>query len=266
MKEPETMPELHDLFDAASDDLPPLPDLLPDVHRAARRRTLTAGAATGVGVAVLVGISAVGLFAVRDGTGAADDSGSGTGALNSGPVGAFPSENPSMARSAFETYAAGVLQAEWPLPGERIAPDGATKSGPPRFSVLTAQGKDEIVMSFERLPKNATQQAKAPCATGTPQQGADIFACGKLSGGDTVTANRHDSIVTIGFVLDQIQFSLDFSGPPTNQMTTQQMLTLGESTGLRDIFTDAVASGLVKPMQVFTATPRPPADPSGGHS
>ena len=257
------MSELHDLLDAASDDLPPLPDLLPDVHRTARRRSFATGAAVGVGVAALVGASAVGLFAVRDGTGAAVTSGNGSGALGSGQDSAFPSDDPSMSRSAFETYAAGVLQAEWPLSGERITPDGTSVNGLPQFSVLTPQGKDRILLSFDSLPKSDADQATAPCATGTPQQGANDFVCGKLPGGDTVTASRRDGSVVIGFVLYQVQLTLEFDGPATIQLTTQQMLTLGESTGLRGILAEAADSGLVKPIQVLTA---PPRSPSGGRS
>lgn len=120
--------DLHDLFDAASADLPPLPDLVPAAHRIEHRRrvaTRSLGAALSAALVIGAGTFALNTPGRSDGsTGLSVKAGSG-------------SASGSHERD-FKTRAAALLQSVWPVQGETIRPAVGDAQA---FVVIAPDGK-----------------------------------------------------------------------------------------------------------------------------
>ena len=118
--------DLHNLFDAATADLSPLPDLVPEAHRIVRRRRLTTrslGAA--LSAALVIG---AGTFAL-DSPWHSD----GSPGFSSTQVGLSAST-----LSDYKTRAAALLQGIWPVADETIRP---AKGAPQAFEIVAPDGK-----------------------------------------------------------------------------------------------------------------------------
>ena len=101
------MPNLHELFDAASGDLPPLPDLAPSARRIVRRRHLAARTSAAVLSSALV--IGVGTFALS-----AQNSGNARDAANSPP------------RAYSQQYVLDTLRSLWPNKNQQLNPEDST--------------------------------------------------------------------------------------------------------------------------------------------
>ena len=107
--------QLHDLFDAATAGLSPLPDLVPEAHRIVRRRRLAThslGAALSAALAI-----GVGTFAL-DSPGRSDGH---TGIGVQARLSASTESSASMLAD-YKNRAAALLQGIWPVTGETIRP------------------------------------------------------------------------------------------------------------------------------------------------
>lgn len=117
--------DLHDLFDAATADLSPLPDLVPEAHRIVRRHRLTTRSlGTALSAALVIG---AGTFALDP-----PQRSGGSGAIDA-QVGLSAST-----LSDFKTRVSALLQGIWPVDGETIRP---AKGAPQAFEIAAADGK-----------------------------------------------------------------------------------------------------------------------------
>ena len=124
--------DLHDIFDAATADLTPLPDLVPEAHRIVHRRRLaTRSLGAALGAALVIGAGTFALNAPGRSNGSTGLSvQAGSGSASGSPSGS--------AERDFKTRAAALLQSVWPVRDETIRPAvGDAQS----FVVIAPDGK-----------------------------------------------------------------------------------------------------------------------------
>jgi hypothetical protein len=236
------MTDLYHLFEAATDDLAPLPDLAPNARRIARRRSVTTAlTSTVLSAALVIGVGTVVFLGTRNGP-ATVGAGFGSGSGGSKAITFTAKPEPGQ----FPNQATAALQAIWPFNGERITYTGAQKNK--SFDVVTQLGTYPLTLGYESVPDSNPAEESAPCDTSSAQAGSDLFACGRLPGGQTVKVSRHDGAADISFTLDKVVVDLVFSGPPAMQVTANQMLAMGTSAAFQQLFADAVADRVMVPM------------------
>lgn len=217
--------DLHDLFDAATADLPPLPDLVPEAHRIAHRRRL---ATRSLGAALSAAL------AIGAGTFALD------GPWRSGGATGFSAQAASGSTERdFKTRAAALLQSVWPVHGETIRP----AVGDPQAFVIIAPGGKTYPLTLR--------------TDGTDRQGS-----GSLEVGHSVDTSPNGSATDAQIVCyrSNVMVSLFIFDTPASLISDTQLRTL-ESTLLAPGLVEwAVADGMVLPVQGAAASV--PATPS----
>lgn len=212
--------DLHDIFDAATADLPPLPDLVPEAHRIVRRHRLTTrslGAA--LSAALVIG---AGTFALASPW----RSGSSTGFSVQAGSGAGSSSGSASAERDFKIRAAALLQSVWPVQGETIRP--ATDDAQ-AFVILAPGGKV--------YPLTLRTDGTKRTGTGCLEVGhiVDTTPTGSQTEGDVV-CYRSNVMVSL-FIFDT----------PASLISDAQLRAL-ESTLLGpDLIKWALADGMVLP-------------------
>jgi hypothetical protein len=217
--------DLHDLFDAATADLAPLPDLVPEAHRIVRRHRLATrslGAALSAALAIGAGTFAVDSpwrsggatgFGVRAGSGSAERD--------------------------FKTRAAALLQSVWPVRGETIRP----AVGDPQAFVVIAPGGKVYPLTLR--------------TDGTSRQGA-----GSLQVAHTVDGAPTGSVVDAAVICyrSHVMVSLFIFDTPATLISDAQLRTLESTLLAPGLIEWAVADGVVLP--VPGAPAGAPATPS----
>lgn len=236
------MPNLHDLLDAATDDLPPLPSLAPQARRIARRRTRARRSA---GVALCSSILILGVGATVIGLHASTPSGTGTSA-GTGSSGTRRIVTPT---DHFHDEAVSVLQQIWPIAGERIEFVG--KPNQTIYAAVTPTASYRVVLAFYQLPANDPQnQPHVPCATDTGSQSA--FACSELPDGHTVAARVGEGTAEFDFTSDDVYVSLNVLGGPMARLDAHKLLTMAESAIFQQLSADAHRfNGVITAMPEF---------------
>lgn len=231
------MPNLHELFDAASDGLPPLPDLAPGARRIVRRRKLatrSAGAALSSALVIGAGTMLVGVHGSNPSTG------DGIAAGSSNTSRAIP-----LAKT-FHEEAVAALQRIWPVAGEQIKFVG--KPDQTVYAATTPNASYRITLAFHRLPANDPEnQPHVPCATDTgPQSG---FACSELPNGHTVAARAGHGTAEFDFTVNGVQSTLNVTGGPMAQLDARKLLTMAETAIFQQLSADAhLYFGVITPM------------------
>lgn len=255
------MPNLHELFDTASDGLPPLPDLAPAARRIVRRRkiaTRSAGAALSSALVIGAGTMLIG------GIHASTPSDTGIGAESSPSSG-----RPIALAKTFHEEAVSALQQIWPISGEHIkfvgTPDHTI------YAATTPTASYRVVLAFYRLPANDPQnQPHMVCATDTgPQSG---FACGELPNGHTVAARAGNGTAEFDFTTSGVYSTLTVVGGPMAHIDARKLLTMAESPIFQQLSADAHRYyGVITPMPgadfgsaAPSATPSIGANPPDG--
>lgn len=236
------MPNLHELFDAASDGLPPLPDLAPGARRIVRRHKLaTRSAGAALSSALVIGAGTMLIGGVHAST---PSSGDGIAAGSSNTSRAIP-----LAKT-FHEEAVAALQRIWPIAGERIKYVG--KPDQTVYAATTPNASYRVTLAFHRLPANDPEnQPHVPCATDTgPQSG---FACGELPNGHTVAARAGHGTAEFDFTVNDVQSTLNVTGGPMAQLDARKLLTMAETAIFQQLSADA-------PLYFGVITPMPGAD------
>ncbi len=155
------MSDLYDLFDAASDGLPPLPDLAPAARRIARRRQLAARTTAAVlSSALVIGAGTFALSAQRSGTS--------VGGASRTP------------QSYSGQYVLDTLRSLWPIRGQHLA---LTAGG---YGIDIMQGDHMVGRMFFEVNLDADKfPSMLKCNYGSP--GGDCVSA-KSSDGDAVLA------------------------------------------------------------------------------
>lgn len=240
------MPNLHELFDAASDGLPPLPDLAPNARRIVRRRkiaTRSAGAALSSALVIGAGTMLIG------GIHASTPSDTGFGA------GSSPSAGQLIVHAkTFHEEAVAALQKIWPIAGERIkyvgTPDHTV------YAATTPTASYRVVLAFYRLPANDPRNlGHVPCETDTgPQSG---FSCSDLPNGHTVAARTGAGMAEFDFTTGGVYSTLTVVGGPMAQIDARKLLTMAKSPTFQQLAADAHRYvGVIRPMPgaIFSST------------
>lgn len=233
------MPNLHELFDAATDDLPPLPDLVPSTRRIARRRKLATRSAGALFSSILViGASTILIGSIHTSTHAGTGAGFGGGSSSTG--------RPIAVVGSFQEEAVAALQQIWPVAGERITFVG--KPDQTVYAAVTPKASYRVVLAFYQLPADDPQnQPHVPCATDTgPASG---FACSELPNGHTVAARVGHGTAEFDFTVDDVYSTLTVLGGPMAQLDAHKLLTMAESAVFQQLSADAHRyRGVITPM------------------
>lgn len=239
------MPNLHELFDAASDGLPPLPDLAPDARRIVRRRKLatrSAGAALSSALVIGVGTMLIGIHASTPA-----DTGFGAGSPSAG------SSNTERAFPLAETFheeAVSALQQIWPIAGERIEYLGTFrgKDDQTSYAAVTPTASYRVVLAFYQLPANDPQeQPHQVCATDTSTQSA--FTCSDLPNGQTVAARVGGGMAEFDFTTDGVSSSLVVGAGPMINIDARKLVAMAKSAIFQQLSADAhLYYGVITPM------------------
>ncbi|HEU5354734.1 MAG TPA: hypothetical protein VFU65_09750 [Actinocrinis sp.] len=157
------MPNLHELFDAASDGLPPLPDLAPTARRIVRQRRLaTRSAAAALSSALVIG--------------------AGTFVLSGQHVGGVANTASGTPRTFSAQYVLDTLRSLWPISGQHL--DYVPESG--QATIVISEGGHEVGQMFFEVSPDASQFPNVlTCWYGGP--GADCVRT-KAADGDQVLA------------------------------------------------------------------------------
>lgn len=235
------MPNLHELFDAASDGLPPLPDLAPSARRIVRRRKLaTRSAGAALSSALVIGAGTMLIGGIHAST--PSDTGFGTG--SSSTERAFP------LAETFHAEAVSALQQIWPIAGERIEYLGnfQGKDDQTSYAAVTPTASYRVVLAFYQLPANDPQnQPHQVCATDTGPQSA--FACSDLPNGHTVAARVGAGSAEFDFTVDDVYSTLAVGGGPMVHIDARKLLTMAKSAIFQQLSADAhLYYGVITPM------------------
>jgi hypothetical protein len=229
------MPNLHELLDTASDNLPPLPSLAPTARRIARRRTLaTRSVGAALSCALVIGGGTLLIGGLQGSTAAA------TGAGSSRTV-----KTVSDAEK-FREEAVSALQQIWPVTGEQIKFVG--KPDQTIYAAVTPTSSYRVILAFYRLPPNDPEnQPHQPCATDTGPAAA--FSCSDLPDGHTVAARVGHGMAEFDFTVDDVYSSLTIVGGPMTQLDARKLLTMAKSAIFQQLAADARRyAGVVTPM------------------
>ena len=223
------MPTLHDLFDTASDGLPPLPDLAPAARRIARRRQLAARTTAAVlGSALVIGEGTV-LITASPGTGSGYE-------LEVGAAPTTTHTRPLQHAATFHDEAVAALQKIWPVKGERIVYTGEPDSQ--SYEVVTSSGAYRLTLTLHSLAANDPQnQLHIPCATDTASRTS--FACASLPGGQTVAARNGEGTAEFDFAINRISVMLNVTGAPVTRLDAQRLLAMATSDVFQQLVADA---------------------------
>jgi hypothetical protein len=139
------MPNLHDLFDAASEGLPPLPDLAPNARRIVRRRRLaTRSAGAALSSALVIG--------------------AGTFIVSAQHMGGAANHAGNVPHTFSDQYVLDTLRALWPISGQHLALDPTYN----KAIVISAGGQTVGRMTFEVNPDSSAFPAVLGCMYGDP--------------------------------------------------------------------------------------------------
>lgn len=231
------MPNLHELLDAACDDLTPLPNLAPHARRIARRRKLaTRSTGAVLSSALVIGAGAMVVGDIRTST----PSGSVVGA------GSSHTSQVVVSAKSFHEEAMSALQQIWPVTGEQIKFVG--KPDQTAYAAVTPTASYRVVLAFYLLPANDPQnQPHVPCATDTGPH--STFACSELPNGHTVAARTGGGMAEFDFTLDDVYSTLTVVGGPMVQLDARKLLTMAESAIFQQLSADAHRyAGVITPM------------------
>jgi hypothetical protein len=208
--------DLHDLFDAATAGLPPLPDLVPEAHRIVHRRRL---ATRSLGAALSAAL------AIGAGTFALDSpwrSGGATGfSLQAGSA-------PASAERDFKTRAAALLQSVWPVHGETIRP---AVGDPQAFVVIAPSGKVyPLTLRTDGTSREGTGSLQVEHTADTLPKGSETDAA--------IICYRSHVMVSL-FIFDT----------PAALISDAQLRTLESTLLAPGLIEWAVADGMVLPVQ-----------------
>lgn len=247
------MPSLHDLFDAASDGLPPLPDLAPNARRIVRRHrfaTRSAGAALSSALVIGAGTMLIGgLHAPTAPSGISFD------------PGASSTARPIALARTFHEEAVSALERIWPIAAEKIKFVG--KPDQTSYAAVTPSASYRVVLAFYRLPKNDPQnQPHLPCATDTGP--ASAFVCGDLPNGQTVAARVGNGMAEFDFAVGGVYSTLTVVGGPMAHIDAHKLLAMAMSPIFQQLSADAHRYyGVITPMPgADFGTAAPSATPS----
>jgi len=282
------MPTLHDLFDAATDGLPPIPDLAPSARQIARRRQrATRSVAGALGSALVIGAGTLTLSLVNSGT----------------RVGAL-----STPASYGNQYVISTLQNLWPISGQHLSQE----QGNPYVIIVSQNGKEVGRLFFEVVPdvssfpevlacgmNPSANGTPAGCLTGTTADGDQVLVESRDSS-NPAAVGRRSAIMT--FSRPDTSASPDTSTPPyaplkggadrayrlhgsylgqlnlifenaADQPTAQQLLAVVQSPDYEQLIVSAANAGSfdylgTPPAGVpgYSYGPSPTDTPSGGDS
>lgn len=228
------MPTLHDLFDAATDGLPPLPDLAPTARRIARRRQLAARTTAAVLSSALV-------------------IGAGTFVLSAQHASSVVSGTSSTPHTFSSQYVLDTLRSLWPIHGEQLSLDPSASD-----AVIVKRGGNAVGrLVFATYPDVSKVPSALGCERGTPP-GSCVTA--RSDDGDRVLAEYSMGVVPDsnaastarsniksklartyrlhGTYLGQLTVFGAFDALPTDQ----ELLTLVESAAYEQLLESAVAA------------------------
>jgi len=223
--------DLHDLFDAATADLPPLPDLVPEAHRIEHRRrvaTRSLGAALSAALVIGAGTFALNASGRSDGsTGLSVKAGSGSAS--------------GSAERDFKTRAAALLQSIWPVHGETIRPAvGAAQA----FVIIASDGKV--------YPLTLRTD-------GTSQPGSGSL---EVDHNVDTTPNGSETEAAIVCYRANVMVSLFIFDTPATLISDTQLRTLETTLLAPGLIEWAVADGMVLSVQAPPASVTAIASPS----
>jgi len=206
--------DLHDLFDAATADLSPLPDLVPEAHRIARRHRLaTRSLGAALSAALAIG---VGTFALDSPW----RSGTSTGlSVQAGSA-------PGSAERDFKSRAAALLQSVWPVHGETIRP----ATGDPQAFVVIAPGG-------RVYPLTLRTDATSHQGTGCPEAEHNVETMPTGSQTDASVVCYRSNVMVSLFIFDT----------PASLISDAQLRGLEPTLLGPDLIRWALADGMVLP-------------------
>ena len=232
------MPNLHELFDAASDGLPPLPDLASDARRIVRRQKIaTRSAGAALSSALVIGAGTMLIGGIHASTPSGDGLSAGSPSYITRPI--------PLAKT-FHEEAVSALQRIWPIAGEQIKYVG--KPDHTVYAAVTPTASYRIVLAFYQLPANDPQnRPHMTCATDTgPQSG---FACSELPDGHTVAARVGQGTAEFDFTTGGVYSTLTVVGGPMARIDARKLLTMAESPIFQQLSADAHRYfGVITPM------------------
>jgi hypothetical protein len=159
------MPTLHDLFDSATDGLPPMPDLAPSARRIAhRRRLVTRTVSSALGSALVIGV--------------------GTLALTSQMVGG-PANAMGAPASFNNQYLLTTLQQLWPNSNQQLSIDPTSVA-----LDITQDGKKVGYVYFDVMADVSSFPSELECITGYENATPQDCLTGTTSDGDRVLAQK----------------------------------------------------------------------------
>lgn len=244
------MPTLHELFDAATDGMPPLPDLAPAARRIARRRQLTTRTATAVlSSALVIGAGTFALSVQHPGPGTATDAAS------------------SPPRTFSEKRVLETLQSVWPNKNQQLR---LSAGG---YGVTVSQdGQNLAYLFFTVAPDVANYPKMLACTQGdvscitamTPDGDKVLSELGNfysqqvtlttpppaVTGASPVTTPTPHKYAGIpvsgterGYRLHDTYFAqLTFDAESAPVLTDRQLLTIVESSAFEELIDSSVGS------------------------
>jgi len=209
------MPNLHELLDAATDGLPPLPDLAPSARRIVRRRRLAARTTA----AVLSSALAIG-------------AGTFTLSMHNSSRATDADNNLQPAHAYSNQYVLDILRSLWPLKNQQLTLD---PTGPYAI-IVTQDGRSISRIYFEVIPDIDSFPGMLGCSGYYGVRGVCIE--GKADDGDPVLtsissagrATFADAYRLRGSYLGLLEIQNDGSAQdslPTNQQLFAMMKTPG---------------------------------------
>jgi hypothetical protein len=237
------MPTLHELFDAASGDLPPLPDLAPTARRIVRRKQLAARMSAAVLSSALVVGAGTFALAVQQSGDARDAAGSPPQAFTDQYVldtlrGLWPDKNEHLSLGssggvdvwrnnktvAFVTF--DVLADVANFPNELTCPDWMKDC-----RKATASDGDEVIVRTDRFKQDsaASQIARSSVA---PSPSSSPLPVGLSTAADGMAARLH------GTYFGRLMLNSSDDG----QLTADQLLGIVESPAYAQLIESAVAA------------------------
>lgn len=247
---------LYELFDTATDNLTPLPDLAPAAERIVRRRRIATRSFSAACAAALV--IGVGTLTLHPDNGMPADIGVGgpCSSASASPVGTPDpgySLNPTSkagggtapdgftataAAATFPQQAAETLSELWPVSCSTVVSAGAIYPATSveryqAYEVVTGGGSFPLVLRFDQGPQALA--LRHTCSAGNPD-----CESGTLDSGDPFTASFVDGYGLLTFPANGTEVTLMEFDPSSDAITLPQLVEMGNSAEMLDLVALAV--------------------------
>lgn len=249
---------LHDLFESALEDLPPMPDRAAVAAETVRRRKVRDRYAAVVATCALVIGAGTITLSTRATNGAPAQAAPSSSAMPTHSA-ASPSPTASGLDSAFAQYAVSVLQSAWPTAAVQVSQAGDPEEPSPGDFVIPLEYRvgDETYpgsLSTRTWTADTLPGWTARKCLSTPPPGGGVYSCGgySLPAGVTMLIEHlgkgralQNAEIHLALGLDEMVLTIDASA--AKHISALQLFTLGQSPALQDLFARARQQGSSAP-------------------